>query len=95
SSLDDVVPDKTVVIEHIPEDAVVIDLRDLDAYLEWHYPGALHYENINLEGLRDKTLVLYCDRGNRSYIEALRLREKGFKAYSFIGGAESLKRRLT
>lgn len=95
SSLDDVVPDKTVVIEYIPEDAVVIDLRDLDAYLEWHYPGALHYENINLEGLRDKTLVLYCDRGNRSYIEALRLREKGFKAYSFIGGAESLKRRLT
>lgn len=95
SSLDDVIPDKAVVIEHIPEDAVVIDLRDLESYLEWHYPGALHYENINLKELRDKTLVLYCDRGNRSYIEALKLREKGFKAYSFINGAEGLRRRLT
>lgn len=95
SSLDDVIPDKAVVIEYIPEDAVVIDLRDLDSYLEWHYPGALHHENINLKELRDKTLVLYCDRGNRSYIEALKLREKGFKAYSFINGAEGLRRRLT
>ncbi|MGC8974783.1 MAG: rhodanese-like domain-containing protein, partial [Thermoprotei archaeon] len=95
SSLDDVIPDKTVVIDYIPEDAVVVDLRDLDAYLEWHYPGALRYEDVNLEELKGKTLVLYCDKGNRSYIEALKLREKGFKAYSFINGAEGLRRLLT
>ncbi|MEO3993027.1 MAG: THUMP domain-containing protein [Desulfurococcaceae archaeon TW002] len=92
SSLDDVVPDKSIVIDYIPDDAVVIDLRDLDEYLEWHYPGALHYEKINLEELRDKTLILYCDKGNRSYVEALKLREKGFKAYSFLNGAEGLRR---
>ncbi|MFN3268374.1 MAG: THUMP domain-containing protein [Zestosphaera sp.] len=92
SSLDDVIPDRTVVIDHIPENSVVIDLRDLDAYLEWHYPGALHHEKINLEELRDKTLVLYCDRGNRSYVEALKMRQKGFRAYSFINGAEGLRK---
>lgn len=95
SSLDDVIPDKNIVIDYIPEGAVVIDLRDLDAYLEWHYPGALRYEDVNLEELRDKILVLYCDKGNRSYIEALKLREKGFKAYSFINGAEGLRRYST
>lgn len=95
SSLDDVMPDKTVVIDYIPEDAVVVDLRDLDEYLEWHYPGALHYEGVNLDELKGRTLVLYCDKGNKSYIEALKLRERGFKAYSFINGVEGLRRRLT
>lgn len=95
SGLEDVIPDKSVVIDYIPEDAVVLDLRDLDSYLEWHYPGALHYESVNLEDLRDKTLVLYCNRGNVSYVEALKLREKGFKAYSFLNGAEGLRRGLT
>lgn len=95
SSLDDVIPDKTIVVDYIPEDAVIIDLRDLDSYLEWHYPGALHHENVDLKKLKDKTIVLYCDRGNRSYIEALKLREKGFRAYSFINGAEGLRKRLT
>lgn len=95
SSLEDVIPDKSVVIDYIPEDAVVVDLRDLDSYLEWHYPRALHYESVNLEDLRNKTLILYCDRGNRSYVEALKLREKGFKAYSFLNGAEGLRKNLT
>ncbi|MEM2004975.1 MAG: THUMP domain-containing protein [Zestosphaera sp.] len=91
---EEALPDSLVVIDYIPEDAVVVDLRDKDEYVEWHYPGALHYEDIDINTLKERTLVLYCWRGNVSYIEASRLRAKGFKVYSFSEGVEGLRRIL-
>lgn len=91
SSPEDVLPGNLVAIDYIPENALVIDLRDKDDYLEWHYPGALHHEDVNIDALKEKTLVLYCWEGNTSYLEASGLRAKGFKAYSFSGGVKDLK----
>ncbi|WP_054843500.1 tRNA uracil 4-sulfurtransferase ThiI [Vulcanisaeta souniana] len=55
-------------IDHVPDNAVIIDLRSRDEYETWHYPGAL---NVNIDKLvntveslgRNKTYVLYCSRG--------------------------------
>ncbi|GBD03126.1 tRNA sulfurtransferase [bacterium HR19] len=92
SIIDDILVQKSVIIDYIPDDAVVLDLRDYSSYIKWHYPGALHYDNVNLEELKDKTLVLYCYAGAKSYLEALRLRAKNIKAYSFAGGLENIKK---
>ncbi|MEM2021795.1 MAG: rhodanese-like domain-containing protein, partial [Zestosphaera sp.] len=94
SSLNEALPDNLVIIDFIPEDAVVIDLRDKDEYLEWHYPGALHHEDVDVESMKDRTIVLYCWRGSKSYVEASKLRARGFKAYSFADGVDGLKNDL-
>ncbi len=94
SSPNEVLPDNLVIIDFMPEDAVVIDLRDKEEYLEWHYPGALHYEDVDVESMKGRTIVLYCWRGSKSYVEASKLRARGFKAYSFAEGVDALKNYL-
>ncbi|WP_243679184.1 rhodanese-like domain-containing protein [Vulcanisaeta distributa] len=76
-----------VEIDHVPENAVVIDLRSRSEYEAWHYPGAV---NVDVDELvstaeamgRDKVYVLYCSRGLSSRWGALELRRLGFKAFS-------------
>ncbi|MGC9179728.1 MAG: tRNA uracil 4-sulfurtransferase ThiI [Vulcanisaeta sp.] len=76
-----------VEIDHVPEDAVVIDLRSRGEYELWHYPGAI---NVDVDKLvstaetmgRDKVYVLYCSRGLSSKWGALELRRLDFKAFS-------------
>lgn len=92
SNIDDILVQKSVFTDYIPDDAVIIDLRDYSSYLKWHYPGALQYDDVDFEELKDKTVVLYCYTGTKSYLSALKLRAKNIRAYSFAGGFENLKK---
>ncbi len=77
-----------VEIDHVPENAVVIDLRSRGGeYEAWHYPGAINVDADKLvntaESLgKDKVYVLYCSKGLSSRWGALELRRLGFRAFS-------------
>ena len=94
-SREDLLP-ADIKIVNIPEDAIVIDLRDKEEYEKWHYPEAI---NIPLTDLvktvsklgRDKTYVLYCRAGAESLEGALLLRSMGYKAFSLKGPIERVK----
>lgn len=68
-----------------------LDCRYEMEYSEHHIPGAQH---LPLDQLRnqtkqldpDKTHIVYCRSGRRSAAAAYLLRERGFKAYSLVGG---------
>lgn len=84
-------------VSEIPADAIVIDSRDAEAFLAWHWPGAEHreYDELTREfaGLaRDRTYVLYCSEGILTAHLAERMQSKGYEAYSFRGGVRSLRR---
>jgi thiamine biosynthesis protein ThiI len=84
-------------VSEIPADAIVIDSRDAEAFLAWHWPGAEHrdYDELTQEfaGLaRDRTYVLYCSEGILTAHLAERMQSKGYEAYSFRGGVRSLRR---
>ncbi len=82
-----------VEIDYIPEGAVVIDVRSLREYREWHYPGAIHVSRAgDLRRFKDRVVVLYCSHGYASYLMAELLRREGVKAYSVKGGVETLKK---
>jgi rhodanese-related sulfurtransferase len=83
--------------------AVVLDLRDKAAYNAGRISGSrlLTAEQLasageSLKKLKNKTLVVYCDRGIRSAAAVRQLREQGFlQSFSLSGGvaawqAESL-----
>nr|KJR73906.1 MAG: tRNA sulfurtransferase [Thermoproteus sp. AZ2] len=77
---------KGLSIDKIPEDAVVVDLRDEESYEKWHLPGAVRveldevFDFVEKTG-RDKTYVFYCYRGGLSADVAERLRRAGYKSY--------------
>ena len=82
-----------IEIDYIPEGAVVVDMRSLKEYREWHYPGAIHVSEAgDLRRFRDRPVVLYCSHGYASYLMAEHLRREGVRAYSVKGGVETLKR---
>lgn len=78
---------KDLVIDKVPEGAVLVDLRDQEAYNKWHLPGAVRVELDRVFDFvekigRDKTYVFYCYEGALSADVAERLRKSGYKAYS-------------
>ncbi len=84
-------------VSEVPEDAIVIDTRDAESYLAWHWPGARHrqYEDLmrdfrDLE--RERTYVLYCAEGILTAHLAECMQSRGWEAYSFRGGVRSLRR---
>ncbi len=88
-----------IFAEGVPEDAVVLDCRTRDAYRRWHYPGAEHRSPrwmANQMGQldRDRTYVLYCERGVQTAHLAEMMQQAGFEAYSFRGGIAALKQHL-
>jgi thiamine biosynthesis protein ThiI len=89
----------TIRLEHIPDDAVLVDVRSESEYEQWHPNDALHVPfDVALEqGAAlppDPTYVFYCEVGLKSAHIADRLRKKGINAYSFDGGLEDLKLEL-
>lgn len=84
-------------VSEIPADAIVIDARGPEAFLAWHWPGAVHREYGELtrefaELARDRTYVLYCSEGILTAHLAERMQSKGYEAYSFRGGVRGLRR---
>jgi thiamine biosynthesis protein ThiI len=84
-------------VSEIPDDAIVIDSRDAEAFLAWHWPGAEHRERDELTRSfsdlpRDRVYVLYCSEGILTAHLAERMQSVGYEAYSFRGGVRSLRR---
>ncbi|MBU5480996.1 rhodanese-like domain-containing protein [Blautia sp. MSJ-19] len=71
-------------------DALIIDLRDEEAYDSSHVTGAVSIPYEELENRNDlpvnKTLVFYCDRGGASMAAAREFVRRGYRTRSVIGG---------
>ena len=84
--------------EAIHEDQVVIDLRTLDAYNAWHYPGALHLpfgQALEAYGAfaKEQRYVLYCEFGLKSAHLADLMRRADLSAVHFSGGLRAVRAR--
>ena len=85
----------TPSLDHIPEGATLLDLRDERAFASWHYPEAIHLEYFQaLRAFRSlkqgPKYVLYCEVGLKSAGLAEAMRRAGFDAYNFKGGVPRL-----
>lgn len=88
-----------ILVDHVPENAQVIDTRPEDLFEEWHYPGAKNIEAFYfyekpkmLE--KGKTYILYCPYGLQSAVAAEKMQSLGYEVYSFRGGVDVLKKTL-
>ena len=72
------------------QDAVIIDLREKEAYEKSHLKTAVNIPYEELEKCRKisrrKLLVLYCERGSASLFAARELMKMGFRVKSVVGG---------
>jgi glyoxylase-like metal-dependent hydrolase (beta-lactamase superfamily II)/rhodanese-related sulfurtransferase len=76
-----------------PNDLVILDVREADAFAKGHVPGALHLPRGQLElrinaELPDPTvrIVAYCEFGKISILAAATLRELGYTRASALDG---------
>ncbi len=84
-------------VDHVPEGAIVLDLRSSEEFREWHYKGAYNVSPEDIVEIvetlpSERPIVLYCQRGKESKVWAKWLITKGFRAFSFKEGAQALKR---
>ncbi|MEM0355358.1 MAG: tRNA uracil 4-sulfurtransferase ThiI [Desulfurococcaceae archaeon] len=74
-----------VEIDFIPENSVLIDVRERNKFISDKLPGAIHISDVDSEmksKLIDKNLVFYCDSGYLSSIVAKEFRKFGYRAFS-------------
>jgi rhodanese-related sulfurtransferase len=78
------------------EDFAIVDVREDREWNLGHVPGAVHVARGTLEGRiegvvpRERTVVVYCARGNRSALAADTMREMGYRdVQSLAGGIQS------
>jgi molybdopterin/thiamine biosynthesis adenylyltransferase/rhodanese-related sulfurtransferase len=82
------------------DDALWVDIREVDEWEQGHLPGAVHVPRGNLESRiervapdKERPVVLYCAAGNRSAFGAKTLGELGYTSvHSLAGGFENWKR---
>jgi tRNA uracil 4-sulfurtransferase len=84
-------------IDHVPDDAVVFDCRPEHQYRHWHLDRAEHRDEFELLRRfntldRDRRYVLYCGHGIQTAHIAEKMQRAGYEAYSFRGGAGSVRR---
>lgn len=85
----------TASIDHVPDSAIVLDLRPLAQYQTAHHPQALHLEYAKaveaIESLeRSKTYILSCEFGLMSAHLAEQMRRHGLDAFHLTGGQRAL-----
>lgn len=91
--------DPQIEVDHIPADALIIDLRSTTAHNAWSPPDAVHLpfekalENVGFLP-QTGTFLLICEVGLKSAFLAERMRRAGFNAHSFRRGSHALKRHL-
>ncbi|MBO5160468.1 MAG: rhodanese-like domain-containing protein [Lachnospiraceae bacterium] len=72
---------------------VIIDIRSPREFRERHIKGAvcIPYERLVQQArlLKNRTLILYCDRGGLSMKAAKELIDLGYDAKSVVGGIEA------
>lgn len=81
---------KTVDIEKLAADknTVIVDVRTKEEYEESHIKGAINisHDNIKTSDLdKTKTILVYCQSGNRSKQAYNTLKELGYTVYD-LGG---------
>ena len=78
-------------------DALIIDLRDREAYRKSHVRTAKNFPYEEMEEKidfpKEKLLVFYCDRGGASLIVARRYAQYGYRTRSVIGGFHAYRGR--
>jgi thiamine biosynthesis protein ThiI len=84
-------------IDHVPDDATVIDLRSRAAFEAWHYPEALfldYGQALRSYGSfrKDRRYLLYCEVGLKSAHLAELMQSEGFVAHHVRGGVRQLQR---
>lgn len=79
----------------------VLDVRPSEQYAEWAIPGSVHidaYEALKVNdpgallGLRlpqDRPVVTVCGMGRTSAIATQQLRDRGYEAFTLIGGMKA------
>lgn len=79
------------------KDAILVDLREKEEYIENHLNGAVNipYEELSewkkwLE--RYPTIVFYCDRGNISLMAARELKDWKNCVVTVIGGIQQIQK---
>lgn len=82
-------------------DVIVVDVRKEDEFKAGHIKGAINIalEDIEaklseLEAYKEKTVVLYCNTGNRSGKAGTQLVEKGFKTVYNADGVKKFEYEL-
>lgn len=84
-----------MVVEKINhEDAVIIDLREQDAFSEGHIINAIRaaandFDQPKMEKYKEKPLVLVCSRGIQAQALANQLKSKGFTSPMVLSGGIS------
>ncbi len=83
-----------VSLDAVPEDAVLLDVRELDEWKAGHVPGAVHVPLGELparlsEVPAGEPLVVTCRGGGRSARAVQFLRESGRKAVNLQGGMQA------
>lgn len=87
-----------LAVASLPAGATAIDLRDKNAYENWHLPDALHldfdravvaYPSFD----RERVYLLYCEIGLMSAHLAHLMRSAGFRVAHLSGGARTARRR--
>jgi thiamine biosynthesis protein ThiI len=86
-----------IEIDHVPDEAVVLDLRSKASFDHWHYPGAMRMDmelaGAHVEQLdRGRVYLSYCEFGLKSAHLAMQMHKAGLQAHSFQGGSAALLR---
>ena len=83
--------DATRMLNH--DNAIMVDMRDSKGYHEGHIVNALHVPasdddiTVKLEKYRNRPLIVYCQRGQRSTTFCNKLSKQGFESvYNLKGG---------
>lgn len=88
--------DSYLLIDRVPDGAVVVDVRSEQEWEEWHYPGARRFDPWELTA-RPSALkgegkyVLYCDAGLQAAVIAEELQRAGVEAYAYRGGTRAIR----
>lgn len=85
-------------IDHVKKSrgALLVDVREPEAYRAYHFPGAknLPYESMEQwmgKVTKRRAMILYCDYGSTSLLTARELGKQGFEVYTVAGGIEAMK----
>ncbi len=78
----------------IPENALLIDLRDEEDYRRGHLPGAVRMPVNAIPAKTEGPVLVYCYRGMRSFRAVLLLKIRGHKNVHNLGGIDRYKGKL-
>jgi thiamine biosynthesis protein ThiI len=90
--------DEPLRVDHIPQEAAVLDIRSEDAFQQWHPEDAMHVPfDVALDQYaalpRQPDWVVCCEVGLKSELIAERMKQAGFDARSLEGGVAALQAR--